>query len=74
MTAVPKCPKCGSEMRWYARRSDGVQPYSGEQSTWTVYYRCDSTAPGIGKHHRFVRVMPDGEMEEFPLPWIVSEQ
>ena len=58
-------------MRWYARHSNGVQLRSGGAVlSQADYYRCDNTAPGIGTHHRFVRVMPDGEMEEYHLPFV----
>ena len=69
MSSVRKCPKCGSEMRWHARYSDSVQPYTGGPDSRVDYYRCDNTAPGIGEHHRFARIMPDGEIVEYRLPW-----
>jgi hypothetical protein len=54
-------------MRLYARHTDGVQPHAGAPSTRADYYRCDNLVPVA--HHRFVRMMPDGRMEEYRLPW-----
>src|SRR5882672_9464744 len=52
MSDQPRCPICGSVMRWYASHSDGVQPYSGGPDTRADYYRCENSASS-GQHHRF---------------------
>jgi len=66
-TTAPKCPTCGSVMRWYAGHSNGVQLYSGGPDTRADYYRCENTELGVAKHHRFFRVTSDGEIAQYQL-------
>ena len=66
-TTAPKCPTCGSVMRWYAGHSNGVQLYSGGPDAQADYYRCENTEPSLAKHHRFFRVTSDGEIAQYQL-------